>query len=37
VESWIWRILFVFGLCLGGSTLLAYIVLWIFVPTEGSQ
>jgi phage shock protein C len=37
VESWIWRILFVFGLCLGGSTLLAYIVLWIFVPKEGSQ
>ena len=36
VESWIWRIVFVLGLCLGGSTLLAYFVLWIFVPKEGS-
>jgi phage shock protein C len=36
VESWIWRILFVFGLVFGGFTLFAYIVLWIFVPGEGS-
>ena len=36
VESWIWRILFVFGVAFGGFTLFAYIVLWIFVPREGS-
>ena len=36
VESWIWRIAFVFGLAFGGFSLFAYIVLWIFVPKEGS-
>jgi phage shock protein PspC (stress-responsive transcriptional regulator) len=36
VESWIWRVLFVFGLVFGGFTLFAYIVLWIFVPREGA-
>jgi phage shock protein C len=37
VESWIWRILFVFGIAFGGFTAFAYIILWIFVPREGSQ
>jgi len=36
VESWIWRMIFVFGLLFGGFTLFAYIVLWIFVPREGT-
>ena len=36
VESWIWRMVFVFGLLFGGFTLFAYIVLWIFVPREGT-
>jgi phage shock protein PspC (stress-responsive transcriptional regulator) len=36
VESWIWRMIFVLGLAFGGFTLLAYIVLWIFVPREGA-
>jgi phage shock protein C len=36
VESWIWRVLFVFGVAFGGFTLFAYIILWIFVPREGS-
>ena len=36
VESWIWRMLFVLGLVFGGFTLLAYAVLWIFVPKEGA-
>jgi phage shock protein PspC (stress-responsive transcriptional regulator) len=36
LESWIWRIIFVFGLAFGGFTLFAYIILWIFVPREGS-
>ena len=35
VESWIWRLLFVLGLFLGGVTILAYVALWIFVPREG--
>jgi phage shock protein PspC (stress-responsive transcriptional regulator) len=36
LESWIWRVLFVLGLVFGGFTLFAYVVLWIFVPKEGS-
>ena len=36
VESWIWRMVFVFGLLFGGFTLFAYVVLWIFVPREGT-
>jgi phage shock protein C len=32
VESWIWRLLLVAGLFLGGATILLYLVLWIFVP-----
>ena len=36
VESWIWRMIFVFGLLFGGFTFFAYIVLWIFVPREGT-
>ena len=35
VEAWIWRLLFVAGLFLGGFTLLLYVLLWIFVPREG--
>ncbi len=34
VESWVWRLLFVLGLVLGGFTIFLYIVLWIFVPRE---
>jgi phage shock protein PspC (stress-responsive transcriptional regulator) len=34
VESWFWRVLFVLGLVLGGFTLFAYVVLWVFVPQE---
>ena len=36
VESWIWRVVFVCGMLFGGFTLFAYIVLWIFVPREGT-
>jgi phage shock protein PspC (stress-responsive transcriptional regulator) len=35
VESWIWRLVFVLGLCAGGFTLVLYLVLWIFVPRSG--
>jgi phage shock protein C len=36
VESFVWRIIFVLGLFLGGFTLLLYLLLWIFVPRAGS-
>ncbi|MEW5882429.1 MAG: PspC domain-containing protein [Pseudomonadota bacterium] len=36
VESWVWRLAFVLGLLFGGFTLLLYLLLWIFVPREGT-
>ena len=35
VEAWIWRLIFVLGMFVGGFTAILYIVLWIFVPREG--
>ena len=32
VEAWIWRLSFALLACLGGTGLLLYILLWIFVP-----
>ena len=34
VESFVWRLIFVLGLGLGGFTLLLYLLLWIFVPRD---
>ncbi len=34
LEAWGWRLLFVLGLFLSGCSLLAYALLWIFVPNE---
>ncbi|TRZ68977.1 MAG: PspC domain-containing protein [Rhodocyclaceae bacterium] len=34
LESWFWRLLFTLLLFLGGTGLLVYVVLWIFVPAE---
>ncbi len=34
VESWIWRLIFVVLFMFGGTGLLLYILLWIFVPSE---
>lgn len=34
LEAWLWRILFVVLMTLGGAGLLVYIVLWIFVPLD---
>jgi phage shock protein C len=34
VESWIWRLLLVVLALFGGSGLLLYALLWIFVPSE---
>ena len=33
-EAWIWRLLFVLLLLCGGTGLLLYVLLWIFVPSE---
>ena len=34
VESWIWRLIFSVLLLFGGSGLIVYLLLWIFVPNE---
>ncbi len=34
VESFVWRLIFIVGLFLGGFTLLLYLLLWIFVPRD---
>lgn len=36
LEAWLWRILFVAFVALGGTGILLYIVMWIFVPLESS-
>ena len=34
VESWVWRLVFVLLLLCGGTGLVLYVLLWIFVPSE---
>ena len=34
VSSWVWRLLFLFGVVFAGSGLALYILLWILVPQE---
>ena len=34
MESWLWRLLFVFFTCYFGAGLVAYVLAWIFVPEE---
>jgi phage shock protein PspC (stress-responsive transcriptional regulator) len=34
VESWVWRLIFVALFLCVGAGLLAYVLLWIFVPSE---
>ena len=34
VESWVWRLLFAILFIFAGAGLLAYLLLWIFVPSE---
>lgn len=34
LESWVWRLLFAVTFIFAGAGLLAYILLWIFVPSE---
>jgi len=35
VDSWVWRLVFLLGLLLGGFTLLLYVLLWLLVPRQG--
>jgi phage shock protein C len=34
LESWIWRLLFTILALFGGTGVVAYLLLWIFVPEE---
>ena len=34
IESWVWRLLFAVLFIFAGAGLLAYLLLWIFVPSE---
>jgi len=34
IEAWIWRLAFVLLLMFGGAGVVAYLLLWIFVPLE---
>ena len=34
IDAWIWRLLFTLLFLFGGTGLLAYLLLWIFVPLE---
>ena len=34
VASWVWRMVFIFGLVFAGSGVLLYILMWILVPQE---
>ena len=34
VESWVWRLIFFALLLFGGTGVLLYVLLWIFVPSE---
>jgi phage shock protein PspC (stress-responsive transcriptional regulator) len=35
VDPWVWRLVFLLGLFLGGFTALLYVLLWILVPRYG--
>jgi phage shock protein PspC (stress-responsive transcriptional regulator) len=35
VDPWVWRLVFLLGLFLGGFTALLYLLLWILVPRHG--
>ncbi|MDT9001882.1 PspC domain-containing protein [Paucibacter sp. APW11] len=34
IDAWIWRMLFTFTAVCAGTGMLAYLLLWIFVPEE---
>ncbi len=34
IPSWVWRLVFTFGVVMAGSGLALYVLLWILVPSE---
>ncbi len=34
IPSWVWRLVFLFGVVVAGSGLALYVLLWILVPSE---
>jgi phage shock protein C len=34
LASWVWRLIFVFGVVFAGTGLLLYVLMWILVPEE---
>ena len=36
VPSWLWRIIFVVSLLVGGLGLITYILLWLFMPSANT-
>ena len=34
IDAWIWRLMFVLLFMFGGTGLVAYLLLWIFVPLD---
>ena len=34
LEAWIWRLIFTLMLLCGGAGVIAYLLMWIFVPSE---
>ena len=36
LESWVWRLIFALLFLLGGTGILVYLLLWVFVPGEPS-
>jgi len=37
LPSWMWRVLFLTAFFVGGIGLIAYIILWIFMPSAKAQ
>ncbi len=37
LPSWMWRVLFLTAFFVGGIGLIAYIILWIFMPSAKTQ
>ncbi|MET0357789.1 MAG: PspC domain-containing protein [Cellvibrio sp.] len=36
LPAWMWRVIFLISLFIGGLGLISYIILWIFMPSAGT-
>ena len=36
MDSWLWRLIFALLVLIGGTGILVYLILWIFVPLDNS-